>query len=226
MILSFKAFNKFLTVNTFINRGAVSSQYVILGKIAATPSRLYGSKRTIDLNKRWSTKVWTYESQPKQKKKNKFKNENMDLGIKGRTALITGGDSGIGLETAKLLLAEGVKLILSDLDKKELDDAVNKLKKEYNNAEVIGMPADLIDDKAVNKLADTIKKEHGGIDILVNAAGARGAAGEFLTLSDDDWMQTIQIDLMGAVRVARAFIPQMLDKKWGRITICQTKDHL
>ena len=141
----------------------------------------------------------------------------MDLGIKGRTALITGGDSGIGLETAKLLLAEGVKLILSDLDKKELDDAVNKLKKEYNNAEVIGMPADLIDDKAVNKLADTIKKEHGGIDILVNAAGARGAAGEFLTLSDDDWMQTIQIDLMGAVRVARAFIPQMLDKKWGRI---------
>lgn len=148
----------------------------------------------------------------------------MDLGIKGRTALITGADSGIGLETAKILIGEGVKLILSDIDEKELDKAVKGLKEKHKDAEVVGLAADLVSDKEVNKLAEKIKKDHGGIDILVNAAGARGAAGDFLTLTDDDWMKTIQIDLMGAVRLSRAFIPQMLDKKWGRIIMISSEN--
>ncbi len=141
----------------------------------------------------------------------------MDLGIRGRIALITGADSGIGKETAKLLLEEGVIVILSDLDKKDLNEVRKELKKQFPQAEVHAKACDLLDNKAVVAMAAEVEKELGGIDILVNSAGARGAAGDFLTLTDEDWMETIQIDLMGAVRVARAFIPHMQKKQWGRI---------
>lgn len=148
----------------------------------------------------------------------------MDLKIKDKVALITGGDSGIGLETAKILINEGVKVILSDLKQSDLDEVIKELKKKHKTENLFGIAADLIDDKAVVAMAEKIKKDHGGIDILVNAAGARGAAGDFLTLTDDDWMETIQIDLMGAVRLARAFIPQMQGKNWGRIVMIASEN--
>lgn len=148
----------------------------------------------------------------------------MNLKIKDKVALITGGDSGIGLETAKILIDEGAKVILSDLKQSDLDEVIENFKKEIRTDNLFGIAADLIDDKAVVAMAEKIKKEYGGIDILVNAAGARGAAGDFLTLTDDDWMQTIQIDLMGAVRLARAFVPQMQGKNWGRIVMISSEN--
>lgn len=148
----------------------------------------------------------------------------MDLKIKDKVALITGGDSGIGLETARILIDEGAKVILSDLKQSDLDEVIKELKKKHKTENLFGIAADLIDDKAVVAMAEKIKKDHGGIDILVNAAGARGAAGDFLTLTDDDWMETIQIDLMGAVRLARAFIPQMQGKNWGRIVMIASEN--
>jgi NAD(P)-dependent dehydrogenase (short-subunit alcohol dehydrogenase family) len=148
----------------------------------------------------------------------------MNLKIKDKVALITGGDSGIGLETAKILIDEGAKVILSDLKQSDLDEVIENFKKETKTDNLFGIAADLIDDKAVVAMAEKIKKEYGGIDILVNAAGARGAAGDFLTLTDDDWMQTIQIDLMGAVRLARAFVPQMQGKNWGRIVMISSEN--
>ncbi|HEA30768.1 MAG TPA: SDR family oxidoreductase [Leeuwenhoekiella sp.] len=147
----------------------------------------------------------------------------MDLKIKDKVALITGGDSGIGLETAKIFLNEGVKVILSDKKQSDLDEVINNYKGK-NKDNLFGLAADLTDDKAVVKMAKKVEKDFGGVDILVNAAGARGAAGDFLTLTDDDWMETIQIDLMGAVRMARAFVPQMQEKKWGRIIMISSEN--
>ena len=141
----------------------------------------------------------------------------MDLGIKDRTAIITGADSGIGKETAKLLLAEGVKVLLTDIEEDDLNKVKKELSETYPQATIHAMVCDITDNDAVIDMADKIKEHHGGVDILVNCAGARGAAGDFLTLTDEDWMETIQIDLMGAVRVARAFIPHMRQKQWGRV---------
>ena len=141
----------------------------------------------------------------------------MDLGIKNKTVLITGADSGIGKETAKLLLNDGVNVILTDKNIEDVERVQEELKKEYPKSSIFAFGCDLTNNDDVVGMADVIAMEIGGIDILVNSAGARGAAGDFLELTDEDWMETIQIDLMGAVRVARAFIPQMQKKKWGRV---------
>ncbi|WP_439882669.1 SDR family NAD(P)-dependent oxidoreductase [Pontibacter sp. MBLB2868] len=151
----------------------------------------------------------------------------MDLGIKGHTAVITGGDSGIGKATAKLLAAEGVHIVLSDKTQQELKEAIAEVQKEAKDgAQVTGITADLTNNDDVQELAKQVKEKFGGADMLVHCAGARGAAGDFLTLSDEDWYETIDIDLMGAVRVCRAFIPQMQDKGWGRIVLISSENAL
>ena len=149
----------------------------------------------------------------------------MDLEIKGKTALITGGDSGIGFETAKILAIEGVKIILTDRDEEALKDAKEKLQAETKSSiKVYTKTADLADNQDVLQLQQFVEEDHGGADILVNCAGARGAAGDFLELSDKDWQETIDIDLMGAVRVCRAFIPNMKKNGWGRIVLISSEN--
>ncbi|SFU42006.1 NAD(P)-dependent dehydrogenase, short-chain alcohol dehydrogenase family [Pustulibacterium marinum] len=148
----------------------------------------------------------------------------MNLGVHNKKVLITGGDSGIGYETAKILIDEGATIILSDLKQKDVEEAKEKLLAYNSDAKVYARECDLSDNVAVVQFAEWTKKELGGIDILVNSAGARGAAGEFLDLTDEDWQNTIDIDLMGAVRVCRAFIPQMLAQKSGRIILIASEN--
>lgn len=150
----------------------------------------------------------------------------MDLKIKGRTALITGGDSGLGIETAKFLVREGVNVVLSDKkDGKDLKEAKKQVEKACKKgAKVMAIAADISKNEEVLDLADKMKKEFGGAHIVFHSAGARGAAGDFLELTDNDWMKTIEIDIMGAVRVARAFIPQMQQLKWGRMILVASEN--
>lgn len=150
----------------------------------------------------------------------------MNLQIEGKTAVITGADSGIGKETAKILALEGVTVILSDIDADALDEAAMEIKSETNAKHVLTFKADLTKKEEVQQLADEVKSKFGGADILVQTAGARGAAGDFLELSDEDWMKTIDIDLMGTVRTCRAFIPHMLSKGWGRIVTISSENAL
>jgi NAD(P)-dependent dehydrogenase (short-subunit alcohol dehydrogenase family) len=151
----------------------------------------------------------------------------MDLKISGRTAVVTGADSGIGLATAKMLAAEGVNIILNDKTETELEKAAEEVRAHTKgNAEVLAVTADITKYDEVQQLADQAKEKFGGADIVVNSAGIRGAAGDFLTLSDEDWYHAIDIDLMGAVRVCRAFIPQMQAKGWGRIVLIASENAL
>ncbi|MET1056058.1 MAG: SDR family oxidoreductase [Pedobacter sp.] len=148
----------------------------------------------------------------------------MNLNIKGKVALITGGDSGMGLATAKILAEDGVKIILSDINEESLKEAEAELKAQVSDVVVATFVADLADNASVLKLEAFAREQHGGIDILINSAGARGAAGDFLTLTDDDWQETINTDLMGAVRLCRAFIPQLQEKGWGRVILIASEN--
>ena len=146
----------------------------------------------------------------------------MDLGISGRVAVITGGDSGMGYVSAEYLLREGVKIVLSDLKEKELQEAAERLSAL---GPVKACQADLSDDAGARKLrefADTAFETKP--TILINGAGITGATGDFLEIDDAGWMATIQADLMSAVRVARAFIPGMREAGWGRIVFFTSED--
>ena len=149
----------------------------------------------------------------------------MDLAFNGRLAVITGADSGIGLHTAMTLAAEGAKVLLSDLEDESLADAVAKLKEQVPDAEVYTLAADLTSVPDVEKLV-AAADERGGAAVLAHLAGARGAAGDFLGLSDDDWQETLNADLMSAVRLCRAFIPGMKERGYGRVVLTASENAL
>ena len=137
----------------------------------------------------------------------------MDLGISGRTALVTGADSGIGLATAQLLHSEGVRVKITDLDQESLEQADLP-------QEVVRLAADLTEPTDVARLREQI----GAVDILVQCAGITGAQGLFHEIDDAGWEKTIQTDLLAAVRVVRAFLDPMRSKGWGRIVLLASED--
>ncbi|MEH3144460.1 MAG: SDR family oxidoreductase [Methylobacterium frigidaeris] len=145
----------------------------------------------------------------------------MDLGIRGRVAVVTGGDSGIGRCTAALLLKEGAKVVLSDVDADSLEEAASELRA---HGEVTAVPADLTRLDAVETLRSRAEAAYGPAHILVNAAGITGPTGDFLDITDDQWMEAIEADLMAAVRVCRAFLPGMRGAGWGRIVLIGSED--
>ena len=151
--------------------------------------------------------------------------EAMDLGIKGKTAVVTGADSGIGLATAMALAAEGVQLLLNDLGGEKLDRAVARVREHTaKGGDVIGLPADITKTEDVRDLSKRVMDDFGGAHILVHSAGIRGASGDFLELTDRQWLETIEVDLLGAVRVCRAFIPQMQELGWGRLVLIASEN--
>ena len=147
----------------------------------------------------------------------------MDLAFNGKLAVVTGADSGIGLSTAMTLAAEGAKVLLSDLEEGPLQKAKAQIEEHAPGAEVYICPANLTDVASVNGLLSAAD-EQGGAAVLANIAGARGAAGDFLELTDEGWHETLDVDLMGAVRVCRAFIPGMRERGYGRIVLIASEN--
>ena len=138
----------------------------------------------------------------------------MDYGLNGKTALITGGASGIGKATAKVLLAEGAQVILVDLKGDEVARAAQDL---GDNAKAL--QADLRDPAQIKGLAATTEERFTMPDILVCAAGVTGAKGHPLEMSDADWQEAWETDFMSVVRTVRAFEPAMESRGWGRVVI-------
>jgi NAD(P)-dependent dehydrogenase (short-subunit alcohol dehydrogenase family) len=145
----------------------------------------------------------------------------MDFGIKDKVAVITGGDSGMGKATAKLLAAEGVKIALLDKTTEPLKETVEEINKI---GEALPVSADLRNLEEVEAAKQQILDRFGTVHILVNCAGITGATKEFLELTDKDWYETIDVDFMAAVRVCRAFVPVMQKEGWGRIVLIGSED--
>lgn len=146
----------------------------------------------------------------------------MDLRIDGRLALVTGGDSGIGWATAQRLLDEGARVFLTDRDGDELDDAMARLDGPADR--IFGHPADITSLEQIASLADAVHEQAGRVDILVHCAGVTGATGKFHEIDDEGWTSTIEIDLLGAVRIIRAFLPDLRAGGWGRLVLLSSED--
>ncbi len=142
----------------------------------------------------------------------------MDMDITGRTALVTGADSGIGFETARQLLAEGVKVAITDVDPDSLDKAAAEL------GDVLAVAADLTSPQDVENLYTRVTNELGSPDILVHAAGITGAQGLFHEIDEEGWHRTLDTDFFSAVRVVKAFVNPMRARAWGRIVLLASED--
>jgi len=139
----------------------------------------------------------------------------MDLGLKDRVAIVTGGNRGIGYAVSAELLKEGAHVVVASLDPARNAAAIEKLKSN-TNARVIGVPTDLNDAGAVDNLFKKTLAEFGRLDILVNNA-TNVSQGSFFEMNEASWDHAFDHKLRGTVRCIRHAVPPMRERKWGRI---------
>ena len=129
----------------------------------------------------------------------------------GRTAIITGGASGLGLAAAKRITAEGGKVCLWDLN----PESLAKAKTEVGAAHTIAL--DVSDAAAVEAAAGEAKNVLGKIDILVNSAGITGATQPVIGYPIDSWLKVLNVNVNGLFYCCRAVAPMMVEAGYGRI---------
>jgi 3-oxoacyl-[acyl-carrier protein] reductase len=139
----------------------------------------------------------------------------MDLGLKDRVAIVTGGNRGIGYAISAELLKEGAHVVVASLDPVRNADAVKKLQAK-SNGRVIGVPTDLNDAAAVDSLFKKALAEFGRLDILINNA-TNISQGSFFAMTEEHWDRAFDNKLRGTVRCIRHAVPPMRERKWGRI---------
>lgn len=125
----------------------------------------------------------------------------MDLGLSGKTAVVTGASRGIGLATAEALSSEGAKVVA----------VARTLSPALKDLGVTVMHADLTTSSGANELVRTIGENYSKVDLLVNNVGGGQRLGltPFAQLTDDEWDDAIATNLMSAVRVTRSVLPLM-----------------
>lgn len=139
----------------------------------------------------------------------------MQVTMNGRNALITGGSLGIGRAIAKRFVESGGNVALVARRQEMLDQAKAEIQK-ISNGKVIAVSADVATAEGCQAAYDQVTSELGQVDILVNNAGT-SRRGDFETITDEMWQTDIDLKLFGAIRLARAAMPGMKERKWGRI---------
>src|SRR5688572_9426506 len=131
----------------------------------------------------------------------------MDLRLKGRAALVTGGSKGIGKAIAEGLAAEGVNLVLMARGQEALDATAASIRQKYG-VKVLPVTADIRSMDEVNNVASKAAAEFGAVHILVNNAGGPiKRPGRQITWSDADWQDDINLKTIGMLRVVQATLP-------------------
>ncbi len=139
----------------------------------------------------------------------------MDLLLKDKVALITGASKGLGAATAAALAAEGAHLILTARDESALQAQADGLSTEHG-IKAIPIAADLTETGIGDALVKQGIDAFGRIDILVNSAGA-SQGGVFWEIPEEVWQDSMELKVMGTIRMMRAVIPHMIENKSGRI---------
>jgi 3-oxoacyl-[acyl-carrier protein] reductase len=139
----------------------------------------------------------------------------MDLGIKGRVALVAASSQGIGLATAEAFAAEGCRVAMCARNDRTLQAAAEKIRRQHA-AEVYAEAFDVTDLAAVTRFVAAVASKFGSVDICVTNAGGPPAKG-FLAASLEDWNKAIDANFLSNVYFAHEVIPHMQRKKWGRI---------
>lgn len=139
----------------------------------------------------------------------------MELGLRGKRAVVTGASKGIGLAIARALAAEGVSLVINARGAELLERVAHELA-DAHSVSVEPFAADLAHADAVQGLATFASERLGGVDILVNNAGAI-PAGTLATIDDELWRSAYDLKLWGYIRLSRALLPAMQTRRSGTV---------
>ncbi|MGZ5260825.1 MAG: SDR family NAD(P)-dependent oxidoreductase, partial [Burkholderiales bacterium] len=139
----------------------------------------------------------------------------MDLGIKGKSAIVTGGSRGIGRETARQFLEEGVRVTICGRNAETLERARAGLARQ-TGGEVHAVVADTINPADIERLVASAKQRFGTVDILVNNAGQM-YSGRFAVLTEAGLKEQFETKIFGFLRTIRLVHPMMKAQRWGRI---------
>jgi 3-oxoacyl-[acyl-carrier protein] reductase len=140
----------------------------------------------------------------------------MELGLRNKVALVPASSKGIGFGVAKVLAAEGCKVVICSRYQESISKARESIMRETENKDVLAVKADLSVKADANRLIDEATKRFGAIDVLAYNTGPP-KPGTFADLNESDWEQGVKLLLMSAVWLTKRVVPGMLEKKWGRL---------
>jgi NAD(P)-dependent dehydrogenase (short-subunit alcohol dehydrogenase family) len=145
----------------------------------------------------------------------------MDLQLSGKTALVTGSTAGIGLAIATLLAKEGAHVVINGRTNDRVDASIAAIRANAPHAQVHGIGADVSTAKGCSRITGELPR----VDILVNNAGIFRPT-PFEKISDEEWDELFQTNVMSGVRLSRFYLPKMLAKNWGRIVFISSESGL
>ena len=144
----------------------------------------------------------------------------MDLGLRGKNALVAGGSRGIGKAIALELAREGVDVALAARTVSQLKETAREIG-DTTGSRAVAIAFDVTDRGQVDRMVDQAAEQLGGLHILVNSAslpgGSPSAVGPIESLDDSELLADFDVKYVGALRCARAAIPHLKEQRWGRI---------
>jgi NAD(P)-dependent dehydrogenase (short-subunit alcohol dehydrogenase family) len=136
---------------------------------------------------------------------------SLDLGLKGKLALVSGSTAGIGYAIAEALVREGAKVIVNGRTTESVDAAVAKL-----NAIAAGSALPFAADLSTPDAADEVARQYPNVEIVINNLGIFEPQ-PFEDITDEEWIRFFNVNVLSGIRLARIYLPSMREKNWGRI---------
>jgi NAD(P)-dependent dehydrogenase (short-subunit alcohol dehydrogenase family) len=143
----------------------------------------------------------------------------MNTNLTGKTALVTGSTAGIGHAIAGMLASQGALVWINGRTRQRVDDAIAAIRKTQPDANLQGAPADAATSEGLKQLIAAAP----AVDILVNNVGGVNAFKAFEELSDADWQQAFDLNVMTGVRLTKHYLPAMRKKNWGRVVFISSE---
>jgi NAD(P)-dependent dehydrogenase (short-subunit alcohol dehydrogenase family) len=140
------------------------------------------------------------------------------INLEGKKAVVTGGTSGIGLETVRLMLQLGADVAFCGRNAERVEATAAQMRADYPARRVLAQVCDVLDAGQVQAFADLVRKEFGALDALVNNAG-QGRVSTFASTSDDDWEAELKLKFFSIIYPTRAFLP-MLEQSSEAAVVC------
>lgn len=139
----------------------------------------------------------------------------MDLGIRDRVALVTGGARSLGRADAEVLAAEGCRVAILDLNPEGAEEAARDI--AAGGAAAKGYACDVRDAARVRAVVEAVEADLGPVAICINNAGIIYTVGQLKDTREEDWELNLAVNLTGTYNVTRAVFPGMRERRWGRI---------